>query len=260
MTIPRIARADLTATMVAKLYWRRDQELGDVPRQPAHLLTVLGHDVEQGTIFAMECRADRSDTYRHCALFTECKHDTTDNDYESYDDGDTMLCPDGGRHIMFNANVDDYLMPGWHKDTRRCRFVHYCDLTESVTDLDLKRGIYFVEVAYEDWQAGEVNLAVVATVGEPVQPGAYAMRARAVTSDRLRFGLESDLRDILEAELTEDVVDYDPEDGSVTIDVDPVIRELVRYLNGGPPSGPTALPLETSRGQPIATIDAGGLL
>jgi hypothetical protein len=259
MTIPRIARADLTAATVAKLHWQRcERENAASLRQSAHLVTVLGSNIEQGTIFVVECRADRSDTRRYCALFDTCHHDTTDNDYESFDDGDETLCPDGGRHIMFNANVDDYLMPGWHKDTRRCRFAHYCDLTEPIAELDLKRGVYFVEVASEDWQAGEVNLAVIATVGEPVTPGAYAMRARAVTHDRLRFGLESDLNEILQAELTEDVVDYDPEECAITIDIDPAVRELVRYLGGGPLSDLSALPLEASR--PTITIDTGDLL
>lgn len=258
MSIVRIARADLTAAMLAKLHWRRYQECGETWRRPAHLLTVLGnHDAEQGTVFVVECRADRGDSHRYCALFEPCRHATTDHDYESFDDGDEMLCPDGGRHTMLSANVDD--TPGWYTDTRRCRFVDYCDLIEPVIELELRRGIYIVDVADVDWQAGEVKLTVLATVGEPVQPDGYAMRARVTTAGRLRIGQEADLYDILETALTEDV-DYDSEEAVITINVDSAVHELVRYLEGRPPSGPRALPLETSYRRPIATIDTGGLL
>ena len=261
--IPRIARADLTAAaghlnVMAKLHWRRYLERGDTPRRPGHLLTVLGNDAERGTTSVLECRADRGDAHRYCALFTPCRHATTDHDYESFDDGDEMLCPDGGRHFMLNANVHD--APGWYTDTRKCRFVDYCDLTDPIAELELRRGIYIIDVADVDWQSGEVALTTLATVGEPVQPGGgCTIAARVSTAGRLRIGLESDLCDILEARLA-DEVDYDPEEAEVTINVDPAVYELVRYLEGRPPSDPSALPLETSHRRPIATINTGGLL
>lgn len=268
METPRIARADLTTAALAKLYWQRHRSLSTPPAQTAHLLTVLGHDHDRGTISTVECRADRGDSQRYCALFEACRHPTSDNDYEIHDHLDTMSCPDGGQHVIISDTDSE---SGWYKDTRRCRFAHYCDLSEPINDLDLGRGIYLVVVSYEDWTAGEVVLEVLATVGEPISAGVVNIVAQAVDDDRLWFGLESDIRDILCGELEEEV-EHDLEDGTVTINVAPAVRELVRYLEGQPPTGSarcqTYLPagwaaspaLETSRRRPIATIDTGGLL
>jgi len=268
METPRIARADLTAAALAKLHWQRHRDPSTPPAQTAHLLTVLGYDHDRGTISTVECRADRGDSERHCALFEACRHPTSDNDYEIHDHLDTMLCPDGGQHVMISDTDEN---PGWYKDTRRCRFAHYCDLSEPINDLNLGRGIYFVVVSFEDWAAGEVALEVIATVGEPVSAGVVSIAAQVVGDDRLWFGLESDIRDILCSEL-EDEIEHDIEDGTITVNVVPAVRELVRYLEGQPPTDPVSRQrprpggladspaLESSRRRPIATINTGGLL
>jgi hypothetical protein len=264
MAIPRIARADLTAAALAKLHWRdaeaHEHRGGVDPGQIAHVLTMLGYSHEHGTIFTMECRADRRDSERYCGLFEACRHPTSDNDLEAHDHGDTMPCPDGGQHRMFRDV--DYGSPGWHKDTRLCRFVDYCEFDEQIDNLDLKRGIYFVAVSYEDWQAGVVDLEVLATVGEPVDLGDVGINVavRVDTAERLRFGLESDVRDILEAELLDDAVDYDPEDGTITINVDPAVRELVRYLDVEAANGLGPASTRQPHQRPIVTVNTGGRL
>lgn len=227
------------------------------PRQVAHLVTVVGAGSEHGTVYTVECRADRADKTRYCVWFSACRHSTSGSDFTSFDSGDEAPCPDGGRHVMFQERDDG--AAGWYRDTRKCRFAHYLDLDEAINNLELKRGIYLVEVSYEDWQAGEVDLATIATVGEPVDPGVISISARAAGSDRLWFGLESDIRDILCSQLPEEV-DYDFEEGVVTIDVGSTVHELVRYLEGQPPSFQAPPPLSGGRHRPIHTINTGGLL
>lgn len=258
MTTPRIARAELTAVTLAKLYWQRHAELITLPRQAAHVVTLLGFEADQGAITITECRADRGDSDRFCALLHECNHSTTDHDFEAFGDGDTMLCPNGGMHIMMS---DADSNPGWYYDTRKCRFFDYCDMDEALDDLEIKRrGVYLIRIAEEDWQAGAVTLEVVATIGEPVS-GYAANTVRAETDRPLRFGTESDIRDIVCAKLDEpEVVQFSPEDSAIVIQVDSLVDALTDYADGRPVGyRPRALSWEPSRRRPVATMDTGGL-
>jgi hypothetical protein len=262
MTIPRIARAALTATELARLYWQRHEELSIMPRQPAHMVTVLGTSAEQGSIYVPECRADRGDSHRYCALFRDCEHGTTDADYDQYDDGDWTSCPQGGDHTMFNG--DTYGRIGWHQDTRRCRFIDYYDLTDIFDDLTLARGVYILELLREDWQAGELEFKVVATVGEPVGPYRDMLTIRTCSPGRLGSEIESDIRAILCEELEEEgAVDYDPEGNAITVNVDTLTVALAAYVDGESTRVWTPLPVAAPRKpvvrRPIATINTNGL-
>ncbi len=83
MSIPRVARADLTSAKLVGFHWR-DSPRSSTPFQTAHVVTVLGFETDAGAITVTECRADRSDSSRYCALLRECSHETTDRSVSAW--------------------------------------------------------------------------------------------------------------------------------------------------------------------------------
>jgi hypothetical protein len=228
-SIPRVSRAG------ADLWWAGKTHFPPPARRPvAHVLTLLGFTAD-GPTYSFECRADAGDLDKTCAAWIVCECEPQQPSKNNLPD-ENAACPKSptGRHQWRDGFC-------W-RPARGCAYT--CADAEDTDDAirtlisehDLRRGIYFVEVGRSVDSAFDLTMTLLAQmmnmVGSlPQEPAAITVRA--TTAMRYPgYGPEVDLRELIEEMLADapDAVTWDEDEATVIVDASEAARRALAWI------------------------------
>jgi hypothetical protein len=228
-SIPRVSRAGVDLWWAGKAY-----RPSPVRRPIAHVLTLLDFTAD-GPTYSFECRADAGDLDKTCAAWLICECEPPRPSEDNLPD-EAAFCPKSltGRHEWRDGFC-------W-RPARGCAYTH-ADAEDTddairtlISEHDLRRGIYFVEVTRSINSAFDLTVELLAEMRNVV--GSLASNPAAITvrpTDTMRYpgyGPEVDVRELIEEALsdTPDAITWDDEELTVTVDASEAARQTLAWV------------------------------